>query len=531
MSTNTISTPDTLEKEVSTKPKKTITQKNNDAIHLAEQLIPKKEFSVKSTQEVKEQPHFYHKIKEVEEQLGKKFYEFDFDIQEAIVLRRLQQMTNNLFLNPFWNNRLKESGITEAPKSFEEWQNIPLTDKETMVAAFNGKREGMIIPFSEGGFEIVASGGTSSGIPLETVYELDELQETYEMAGEFMGKFITDKYLSKEGPKWMATTLADYQMWSSGTMVGGVLQKIPKVNFLGAGPLNTKVFQHMMSYKGEKAIMSTSNAIALLADFGRGMDEERRNSFKIAMYGSGLMSNKQEEALREVYPQVEILSYFAATQAETIGLQLDHANQALSTVPGLHFVEIVDENGKWVKEGEEGELVITRLHTNKVPNIRYKLGDRVVRLKRMDTPELKTEQFLFKGRSGDVIHLGDSHFSAPKAEKKLFSTLEKEGIPLTEQAIEIQFSNDRKSRKLTLLVSALNANEIQKKIVDLGEETINNLFVESLIQSLPLFNTWEANRGYIEKSKYQFFVNVVEKGSKEIFRTTHGKTPLIRDRF
>ncbi len=531
---NNTSTVNPLVKEVSTikkAPKKNVKNKVVSEMQLIEKIIPEGELKPSSIEDVIELPRFYDKIKIIEKEIGKAFHEVDSNIQDALILRRLQQMTNSLFLNSFWKERLNAAGIKNAPLNFEEWQNIPLTDKETMVAAFNGKREGMVVPFSKGGFEIVASGGTSTGIPLETVYGLQELQDTYEIAGKFMGDFITDKYFTSDKPKWVATTLADCQMWSSGTMVGGVLQKIPNINFLGAGSLSLKVYDHMMSYTGEKTIVSTSSGIALLAEYGKEISEEKRNSLKLAMYGSGLLSKKQENILKEVYPQLRILSYFAATQAETIGLQLEEENKTLSSVPGLHFIEIVDENGKWVKEGEEGELVITRLHANKAPNIRYRLGDRMVRLKRKNTTELKTDQFLFKGRSGDIIHLGDSHFSAVKVKDALFSDLNKEGLDIESQAIEIQFLNDRDSKVLTLLVSALAPHELNVAIKVLEPESINEFFINALIQSLPLFNTWEANKAYIEKSKYQFQLKVVIKDALDIYRTPLGKTPLIKDQF
>ncbi|WP_298510372.1 aminotransferase class V-fold PLP-dependent enzyme [uncultured Kordia sp.] len=513
------------------KTKKNSNSKASKAAAFAKKIIPDTEFSPKSIDDVKKQPMFYEKIKMVEAEKGTNFYKVDFDTQDALVLRRLQQMVNNLFLNPFWKNRLETAGITETPIDFEAWQNIPLTDKETMTTAFNGKREGMVVPFSDGGFEIVASGGTTSGIPLETVYELQELQDTYKIAGEFMGKFIADKYFKKKTPKWIITTLADTQMWSSGTMVGGVLQKIPNTNFLGAGPLNLSVYDHMMSYKGDKLIMSISSAIAALADYGKEMSEEKRASFQLAMYGSGLMSQQQETALKEVYPNVKLLSYFAATQAETIGLQLDHKSKTLSAVPGLHFIEIVDENGKWVKEGEEGELVVTRLHSNKVPNVRYKLGDRAIRLKRKNTKTLRTDQFLFQGRSGDIIHITDSHFSTIKVMNALFAELDKIGVEISKQALEIQFLNDRANCKLTLLVSTETPKKLYEMVQQHSKEKIDELFVNSLVQSLPIFNAWESNVAYIKKSKYEFELKVVDKGSDAIFRTPLGKTPLIKDQF
>ncbi|MEM6685069.1 MAG: aminotransferase class V-fold PLP-dependent enzyme [Bacteroidota bacterium] len=510
---------------------KKVSAKAIKAAEFAKKLIPDSEFSPNFVDEVKKQPMFYEKIKMVEQEKGIPYYKVDFDTQDALVLRRLQQLVNNLFLNPFWKDRLESAGITETPLDFEAWQNIPLTDKETMITAFNGKREGMVVPFSAGGFEIVASGGTSSGVPLETVYELQELQDTYRIAGEFMGKFIADKYFTKKTPKWIITTLADTQMWSSGTMVGGVLQKIPNTNFLGAGPLSLKVYDHMMSYKGDKLIMSISSAIAGLADYGKEISEEKRASFILAMYGSGLMSQKQEAELKAVYPNVELLSYFAATQAETIGLQLDHSSDILSAVPGLHFIEIVDENGKWVKEGEEGELVVTRLHSNKVPNIRYKLGDRAIRLKRNNSRVLKTEQFLFQGRSGDVIHITDSHFSTIKVMSNLFPALDAIGVDISNQALEIQFLNDRADCKLTLLVSSETPKELYQQVKNQSKEKITELFIDALVKSLPVFNAWESNVAYITKSNYTFKLKVVDKGSDAIFRTPLGKTPLIRDQF
>lgn len=48
---------------------------------------------------------------------------------------------------------------------------------------------------------------------------------------------------------------------------------------------------------------------------------------------------------------------------------------------GLHvhmehlLVEIVDKNGKWVKEGDEGEILITELENYGMPIIRYRIGD------------------------------------------------------------------------------------------------------------------------------------------------------------
>jgi len=47
----------------------------------------------------------------------------------------------------------------------------------------------------------------------------------------------------------------------------------------------------------------------------------------------------------------------------------------LHLVPDIHYLEILDNNGKEVKSGEEGNIIITLLTNYTMPLIRYKIGD------------------------------------------------------------------------------------------------------------------------------------------------------------
>lgn len=314
-------------------------------------------------------------------------------------------------------------------------------------------------------------------------------------------------------------------------MVGGVLQYIPGVNYIGAGPVSMHVFHQLMSYKGPKAIMGISQSIAYLLELGVGLDEEARNDFRVAMYGSGVLTPKVQADLKEMYPNISILSYFAATQAEAIGLQLDHTSPLLASVPGLHFIEIVDEEGRWVDEGEEGELVVTRLHATEVPVLRFKIGDRMIRRPNIDTDELKTSRFEFAGRSNDVIHMCDTQYPAPFVYDAICREFQKAGLfDLKSVAHEIQFVNNRTMKHLTLLIAVDNPEEataaLQSKYEDDEGRTI---FARALNDSLSVFNKNEANMETLDKTKYQFEVRFVCKMSPEIYRTELGKVPLLRD--
>lgn len=498
---------------------------------LVTRLIPKNELTPASIYDVARLPSFLGKIQACEKACQAPYSEIEHSVQNALVLRRLQQMTNSVMLNPAWRDLITRAGLTSAPESLEAWQQIPLSDKNMQQELFMGSRPGMVVPLSYGGFEIVASGGTSSGLPVETVYSLRELHDTYKLAGRFMGNYLLREYLAGPDPKWVFTTLADYQMWSSGTMVGGVLQHIPGVNYVGAGPSGQAVFQHMMSYKGPKALMGISAGISILTDLGIGLRREATESFRVALYGSGVLSHRKQVELKTMYPSLVILSYFAATQAETIGLQLVPTSPCLAAVPGLHLIEIVDEEGRWVAEGEEGELVVTRLHAHEAPLLRLKLGDRMIRHPDVDGPGLKTQQFEFCGRSGDVLHLNDTQYSAPRTYAAVCERLRAEDVfDLEAMAYEIQFVNDRESKMITLLASVDDVDGMTDRIDDvLGVVGVRRMFVDAVVRALSLFNQGEADPASLERTGYRFELKLVHRTSSEIYRTALGKVPLLRD--
>jgi len=499
---------------------------------LVDKLIPASELKPSSIDDVVRLPAFASKLQECERCWGASFGEIAHAVQDAVVLRRLQQMTYTAMLNPLWRELLVSAGLRDGLPSFEAWQQIPLADKNTQRELFMGSRPGLVVPLSRGGFEIVASGGTSSGLPVETVYSLRELQDTYKVAGSFMGNYQLNNYLTGSDPKWVFTTLADYQMWSSGTMVGGVLQHIPGINYVGAGPVVEAVFQHMFSYKGPKALMGISAGIAILSELGAGMNQEARESFRVALYGSGVLSQRKRAELVALYPNLAILSYFAATQAETIGLQLAPHSSWLAAVPGLHLIEIVDSKGRWVADGEEGELVVTRLHAHEAPLLRLKLGDRMIRRPRTDGV-LKTQQFEFAGRSGDVLHLNDTQYSAPRAFAALCAELKTaSAFDLAVVAHEVQFVNYREARLLVLIASVDDVSGLGYRMsCCLGADGLRRVFVNALVHSLSLFNQGEATPASIDKIGYRFELRLVHRVSGEIHRTAVGKVPLLRDVF
>lgn len=495
-----------------------------------DRMFTEEELNPHSIDDVAAQTTFAEKLRHVPALYGKPFHRLDIATQTALVFPRLQQMVNSLLLNPLWRERLNAAGFTTAPSDYDAWQKLPITDRDVLNTFFMGKREGVIVPMARGGYEVIASGGTSSGLPAETVYSQRELHDTYEMAGQFMGRFILPPYLPGDGMKWIVMTLTDSEMWSSGTMIGGVLQRTPGVNYVAAGTMSENVFRHILSFEGPKALQGMSREIEALIPLGKNIPLADRETFKLAIYGSGIIQKKKLEELKELFPNLQILSYFASNQAEAIGIQLDPAGHLVS-VPGLHLIEIVDAEGHWVKPGEEGELLVTRLHANEAPIIRMQLGDRMIRHEDYVTDDLVAERFEFAGRSSDILHIGESHHTARIVYNRLCALLSESGfLDLDRESHEVQFQNQRGERVLHLVASVDRPDEAAARLDRaLSPDRLRFCFVEALKAGLPFFDRDESHDKALERTAYRFGITLVEQGSETIHRTRVGKVPLIKD--
>ena len=74
---------------------------------------------------------------------------------------------------------------------------------------------------------------------------------------------------------------------------------------------------------------------------------------------------------------IELFSTYASTEMSTAFTECSE-RQGGHLHPELIIVEILDENGKHVPDGQEGELVITTLGVEAMPLLRFRTGDIVI---------------------------------------------------------------------------------------------------------------------------------------------------------
>lgn len=489
---------------------------HREALAFAQAVLPQDLLRHLTPDEVLQLPPFLTALRAVGRCTGWPFARWPLAQQNTLVARRLQQQVEVCRTNPLWRDRI-DAAVGRGPvDTLEAFEAIAPTDKETARQFYTGDRPGMVVPIARGGFQVATSGGTASGQPTEIVYPLDELRDTYQWAGEFIGRHIVDRHMPGPEARWIACTLADHMMWSSASMVGGVLQAVPGTNYIGAGAIDPQVFDRILAYPGSKAIMGISRSIADLVAFAAHVPAEARASLRIALYGSGALQPKVHADLRAAYPNLVVLSFFAAMQAETIGLQLDPTSPVLTAMPGLHHVEIVDAENRGVKVGEERDLLVTRLHGNGAPVLRYRLGDRMVRRPDLVSDRLHALQFEYAGRSGDSFALGAERFTASQAVAAIVRALrERELIDLARVAQDIQLRLDHRQRRLTVLAATARADELARS---LDPQAAAAAIRAALMPS--------AGEG-LAASSFGFELAVVRPGSPQLTITEVGKTPLL----
>lgn len=100
---------------------------------------------------------------------------------------------------------------------------------------------------------------------------------------------------------------------------------------------------------------------------------------KYVVFGAERVSPAFREKVRAMLAtlganEVQILATYASTEAKTAWLQCSEST-GYHLYPDLEFIELVDADGKRVKDGEPGEIVYTALDWRGTVVVRYRTGD------------------------------------------------------------------------------------------------------------------------------------------------------------
>ena len=134
---------------------------------------------------------------------------------------------------------------------------------------------------------------------------------------------------------------------------------------------------------------------------------------KAVMTSAGVLFPKIRKNIEDVF-QTTLFNRYGSREVGNIACNCDKSI-GLHLIPDIHYLEIVDDEGREVKAGKSGNIIITLLTNYTMPLIRYKIGDRGVLsekngLCRHGLPFLeKIEGRIvghFKNKFGDIISGG-----------------------------------------------------------------------------------------------------------------------------
>lgn len=146
---------------------------------------------------------------------------------------------------------------------------------------------------------------------------------------------------------------------------------------------------------------------------------------------------------------------------------------------GMHInmasflVEILDENGRDVGEGEEGDVVITMFENKATMFIRYKIGDRASRTNAPCACGRKSSRIFLKGRTMQLVALKNGDTVSLLSVAGLIRDL----IPAVRQFQFIQSEAGKIVARLAV-AGAIPANLKQRFFIEAGKRFGNQLSIE-----------------------------------------------------
>lgn len=280
-------------------------------------------------------------------------------------LKRLQQSLKLVYDNvPFYRQKFKEAGITpDDIKTLEDVRKVPFTRKTDLrdnypFGLFAAKQEDIV--------RIHSSSGTS-GKPTVVGYTAKDIETWSDM----IARCLTMIGLSK------ADTLQNsmnYGLFTGGLGFHHGVERLGAMIVPAATGNTAKQLEMMIDY-GVTAIHCTPSYAFYIAETAEELGLVDQLSLKAAVFGGEPWS---ENTRKQLEKRLNLKAYDCYGLSEMFGPGVGFECQEQN---GLHIwsdnflVEVLDENGEQVSEGEKGELIITSINKEGFCNIRYRTGD------------------------------------------------------------------------------------------------------------------------------------------------------------
>ncbi|MFB9057053.1 hypothetical protein ACFFU9_09900 [Mariniflexile ostreae] len=190
---------------------------------------------------------------------------------------------------------------------------------------------------------------------------------------------------------------------------------------------------------------------------------------------TGPLYPEMKKEIKKAFNNAHVYNFYGSREVSAIASEIKDKKGMFVLYDNV-FIEVLDENNKPVKKGEEGEIVVTTLNNFYMPLLRYKIGDRAIKGDELEFGSLKLDSVT--GRTLGVIHKKDG----TKIDGQFFTTLffNKKGIK-NFQLIQQTISNLQLN-----IVKSDNFNQLELDAViqriksELGDINLNINFLDKI---------------------------------------------------
>lgn len=299
----------------------------------------------------------------------------------ALQLAGLQRQLRRLAANPWFAPRLKAAGVdAERIRSLDDVRRLPTMSKADVLADSEaappfGTRLGVPLPVIR---EIMTSGGTSGRTPEVYAYTAADIDYTTDL-------YAMDQYWKGARPGDVAMMVSHLGMLTSPPLNVRAWERIG-MPVLRVGPNSTE--ERVVAFERFRpAVLKLPYAYSLRfveALRAAGIDPRAGAGMKYLFISGGAYPLDFVEAIEDFFgaPMHEVYgcSQAGAVVAGTCehGVRTGPQRGVLHCYDQAFITEVLDpQTGEHVREGDEGELVITQLWREASPVLRYRMGDRV----------------------------------------------------------------------------------------------------------------------------------------------------------
>jgi phenylacetate-CoA ligase len=325
------------------------------------------------------------------------------EIQRKKLYALIQYASQNI---PYYQQIIKEHNIKFSEDTiFEDIKKFPILTKEIIRNHFNKLHR-----FRDKAYYRNTSGG-STGEPVVFYQDKEYLNwanATKRLFNEWAGRKLGDPMVKLWG------SLPDI-LGSGQGFKGYLRQQVSGITILNTYRMTEEdIYRHVKKINKIKPrlILAYTNSIEELTRF---IQEHHLSVYSpsAVMTAAGVLYPEVKAKIEEVF-HTTVFNRYGSREVSDMACNCEK-DEGLHLIPAVHYLEVVDDEGRQVKPGTPGNIIVTLLTNYTMPLIRYKIGDRGILSEKACScgrgfPLLKKVEgrirCIFKNKQGDLIDGG-----------------------------------------------------------------------------------------------------------------------------